>query len=88
MLTGKIPVYVLLSQDTREIFNVLVETRSITEEVSYSGIRSVPEAIRHASNLGKDQWYQQYLIIVDRPQWKSIYGVLVTNMHSEGGSDG
>lgn len=91
MLTGKnkIPVYVLLSrEDARGVFDVLAEAWPITKEASYSGKRSVPEAIHHASNLDKDQWYQRYIIIVDRPQWKSLDGVLVINMDFEGDTDG
>ena len=89
MLTGKIPVYILLSrEDARGVFDVLAEAGPITKEASYSGIRSVPEAIHHASNLEKDQWYQGYIIIVDRPRWKSLDGVLVINMDFEGGTDG
>ena len=66
MLTGNIPVYVLLSREAmRGVFDVLSEAGPITKEASYSGIKSVPEAIHHASNLDKDQWYQRYIIIVD-----------------------
>lgn len=89
MRTGRIPVYVLIpDEDAGGIFNVLAEAGPTTKEASYSGIRSAPEAIHHASNLDKDQWYQWYLIIVDRPQWKTADGVLVVNMDFEGGPDG
>lgn len=89
MLTGKIPVYVLLSREAaRGVFDVLAEAGPITKEASYSGIQSVPETIHHASNLDKDQWYQRYIIIVDQPRWNSLDGVLVINMDFEGGTDG
>ena len=69
MLTGKIPVYILIpGEDARGIFHVLAEAGPVTKKASCSRIRSAPEAIRHASNLDKDQWYQWYIIIVDRPQ--------------------
>ena len=89
MLTGKIPVYILLScEDVRGVFDILADAGPITKEVSYSGIQSVPDAIHHALNLDKDQWYQRYIIIVDQPRWKSLDGVLVINMDFEGGIDG
>ena len=91
MLTGQIPVYILASygcQDVREILDVLAEAGPIIKKARNSVVQSVPTAIHHASNLNQDQWDQNYIIIVDRLQWKSTDGVLVINMDFEGSLDG
>lgn len=92
MSTGKIPLYIMIAHsddDEREIFKTFAEAGPMAEKVPDADtLENTFDAIIHADNLDGDYWLQEYLIIVDRPEWKTDDGVLVINKDFKGSIDG
>ena len=97
MLKGKIPIYILPSlnlspADRQAVLDTIAEAGPITEEVPHGeSIQTTSDAIRCTlSTLNKEHWYHDYIIVVDRPDWKSPGedGVLVSKMDFKGEVDG
>ena len=97
MLKGKIPVYILPSlnlspADRQAVLAIIAEAGPITEEVHHGeSIQTTFDAIRYTlSTLNKEHWCHDYIIVVDRPGWKSPGqdGVLVIKMDFKGEVDG
>ncbi|BCR90757.1 uncharacterized protein ACHE_60643S [Aspergillus chevalieri] len=92
MSTGKIPLYIMIAHsddDEREIFKTFAEAGPMAEKVPDADtLENTFDAIIHADKLDGDYWLQEYLIIVDRPEWKTDDGVLVINKDFKGSIDG
>ena len=92
MSTGKIPVYILIphsDDDERGIFKAFAEAGPMAEKIPDADmLENVFDAILHTNKLDGDYWLQEYLIIVDQPEWKTDDGVLVVNKNFKGSVDG
>lgn len=92
MSAGKIPVYILIphsDNDEREIFKAFAEAGPMAEKIPDADtLKDAFDAILHADTLEGSYWLQEYLIIVDQPEWKTDDGVLVVNKNFKGSVDG